>query len=61
MLKKVINSNVYQNSDVIEKERKLFLFFHSSFFSSLLPEERLTLLQELENIEAQKQKRPTYQ
>ena len=61
MLKKVINSNVYQNSDVIEKERKLFLFFHSSFFSSLLPEERLTLLQDLENIEAQKQKRPTYE
>lgn len=60
MLKKVINSNFYQDSDIIEKEKKLFSFFHSSIFSSISVEERLALMQELENVEAKKQSRPIY-
>ena len=54
MINKIIRSRDYMNFDAIGKECELFYLFHSSGFSSLKPEQRLTLLQELENIEAKK-------
>ncbi len=61
MLNKVMRSRKYINSDIIGKETKLFYLFHSSVFSSLEPFERLALLQELENVEAEKQNRKPYE
>ena len=60
MINKIIRSRDYMNFDAIGKECELFYLFHSSGFSSLKPEQRLTLLQELENIEAKKQNRKPY-
>lgn len=61
MIDKIIRSRDYMNFDAIGKERKLFYLFHSSVFSSLKPSQRLALLQELENVEAEKQNRKPYE
>ena len=61
MLKMVLNSNEYKNLDAVGKEKKLLSFFHSSLFSNLSPDEKLILLQELENVEASKQKRESFE
>lgn len=60
-IKEFFNTPTYKRQNPYQKEKILIEFFHSKNWDRILPENRIYLLQEFENMHAKKLRRQSYQ